>query len=145
MWDPHPPNPCSGKEVKAILKETCDKACAILQKTNDGDELDPRHLKLLEMAVNGFLNDKGEVAFEELYTNVQAGYKKPWFHDIEHLIRNHAGYVLWKGKVVEHYDSPWAYTNEAKKQAEEVASRCRILESRGETPTTHNVISAWPD
>jgi len=128
-----------------MLQSVCDKACEILQKTNDGDDLDPRHLKLLEMAVNGFLNDVGETAFEELYTNVQAGYQKPWFHDIEHLIRNHEGYVLWKGKAVEHYDSPWAYSAAAKKQAEELARRCHILESRGEIPTTHNAIWTWPD
>jgi len=127
-----------------MLHETCEKACAILQKTNDGDDLDPRHLKLLEMAVNGFLNEEGVKAFEELYTNVQAGYKKPWFHGIEHLTRDHVGYVLWKGKRVEHYDSPWAYSAKAKKSAEEVARRCRILEARGEIPTTHNVIWTWP-
>jgi len=128
-----------------MLKETCDKACAILEKTNDGDDLDPRHLKLLEMAVNEFLNDEGIVAFEELYTNVQAGYKKPWFHNIDHLIRDQAGYVYWKGIIVEHYDSPWAYSADGKKSAEEVARRCRILESRRETPTTKNVIWTWPD
>ena len=128
-----------------MLHETCEKACAILQKTNDGDDLDPRHLKLLEMAVNGFLNEEGEKAFEELYTNVQAGYKKPWFHGIEHLIRGQSGYVLWKGKVVEHYDSPWAYSAEGKKSAEEVARRCLILEARCEPLTVHTVISAWPD
>jgi len=127
-----------------MLHETCEKACAILQKTNDGDDLDPRDLKLLEMAVNEFLNEEGKKAFEELYTNVQAGYKKPWLHGIEHLTRNHVGYVLWKGKIVEHYDSPWAYSTKAKKSAEEVARRCRILESRGEIPTTHNVIWTWP-
>ena len=127
-----------------MLQSTCDKACEILQKTNDGDDLDPQHLKLLEMAVNGFLNDEGKAAFEELYTKVQAGYQKPWFLGIEHLTRDHVGYVLWKGKRVEHYDSPWAYSAKAKKSAEEVARRCRILESRGEIPTTHNVIWTWP-
>jgi len=130
--------------VKAILQSTCDKACEILHKTRDGEDLDPQHLKLLEMAVNGFLNDEGKAAFEELYTKVQAGYQKPWFHGIEHLTRDHVGYVLWKGKRVEHYDSPWAYSAKAKKSAEEVARRCRILESRGEIPTTHNVIWTWP-
>ncbi len=128
-----------------MLNETCEKACAILQKTNDGDDLDPQHLKLLEMAVNEFLNEEGKKAFEELYTNVQAGYKKPWFHGIEHLIRDQSGYVLWKGKVVEHYDSPWAYSAEGKKSAEEVAKRCGILEARGETINTHSVIWKWPE
>ena len=50
----------------------------------------------------------------------------------------------WKGKRVEHYDSPWAYSAKAKKSAEEVARRCRILEARGEIPSTHNVIWSCP-
>jgi len=95
--------------------------------------------------VNGRLNELGEAAFEDLYQNVLKGYKPPWFHDIEHLTRDHVGYVLWKGKVVEHYDSPWAYSADAKKETEELARRCRILESRGEIPTTHNAIVTWPE
>jgi len=131
--------------VKAILQSTCDKACEILHKTRDGDDLSPPDLYLLQEMVNDRLNEAGKRAFEELYQNVLKGYKPPWFHGIEHLTRDHVGYVLWKGKRVEHYDSPWAYSADAKKNAEEVASRCRILESRGETPTTQNVIWTWPD
>ena len=122
-----------------------DKACEILHKTRDGDDLSPPHLYLLQEMVNDHLNKEGEVAFEELYQLVLQGYKPPWFHDIEHLTRNHEGYVLWKGRMVEHYDSPWAYSADAKKQADELARRCRILESRGEIPTSHNAIWTWPD
>ena len=43
-----------------------DKACTILEKTNDGSNLTPQHLKLIENAVNGFLNEKGLKAFDEL-------------------------------------------------------------------------------
>ena len=128
-----------------MLQSVCDKACEILRKTRDGDDLSPPHLYLVQEMVNGRLNEKGEAAFEELYQSVLQGYKPPWFHDIEHLTRNHEGYVLWKGKAVEHYDSPWAYSAAAKKQVEELARRCRILESRGEIPTHHNAIWTWPD
>ena len=41
------------------VHDTCEKACVILKSTNDGDDLDPDQLKLLENAVNGFLNEKG--------------------------------------------------------------------------------------
>ena len=47
-----------------------DKACTILEKTNDGSNLTPQHLKLIENAVNGFLNEKGLKAFDELYKTV---------------------------------------------------------------------------
>jgi hypothetical protein len=121
----------------------CEMACEILQKTNDGNDLDPRHLKLVEMAVNGSLNDKGYAAFRELFESVKAGYKPPWFHGIENMVRRQTGYVYWKGKAVEHYDSPWAYSPEAKKSAEELADRCRYLESIGVEVNTGNAIWQW--
>ena len=40
----------SRERMQAELRETCDKACAILKKTNDGDLLDPSDLKLTEYA-----------------------------------------------------------------------------------------------
>ena len=35
------------------------KATDILERTNDGNDLSPTHLKLLELAVNNQLNEKG--------------------------------------------------------------------------------------
>src|SRR5207237_975931 len=123
-----------------------DKALEIIRATHDGNDLSPPHLKLVESAVNGFLTEQGKLAFEELYRNATkpGGYTVPWFHGIEHLTRDHQGYVRWKGHQVEHYDSPSCYSEEARQAAEEVARRCRILESRGETPTTQKVIWRWP-
>jgi ABC-type glycerol-3-phosphate transport system substrate-binding protein len=92
------------------MSETCEKAITILQKTNDGDDLDPLDLKLVELAVNDFLNDEGKQAFQKLFDDVNKGYVAPWFHGIENMLRTQQGYILWKGKQVEHYDSPWAYT-----------------------------------
>ena len=126
-----------------MSKSVCDKACFILQKTNDGDDLSPEHLWLLQEMVNGRLNELGEQEFEKLYQSAEAGYVKPWFHGIEHLTIDHKGYVRWKGKIVEHYDAPWQGSQEAKVQAEEVARRCRHLESIGVVPSTANVIWTW--
>lgn len=44
-----------------MTTETIDHAIEILSATNDGDDLDPRHLKLLECAVNGLLTDHGKI------------------------------------------------------------------------------------
>ena len=122
-----------------------DTAIEILQKTQDGNDLTPEHLSLVQSAVNGWLSEAGEVAFYELEQNVENGYKKPWLHGIEHLTRDHEGYVYWKGRHVEHYDAPWVCSQEGKEQAEEVARRCSIIEARGETPTTLSVIWRWDE
>lgn len=45
---------------------TCDEACLILSKTRDGDKLTPAHLKLVELACNGYLNARGRRAFHAL-------------------------------------------------------------------------------
>ena len=44
-----------------------DKIIKILQSTNDGDDLTELELKIIEMAVNAFLNEKGKGKFEEIY------------------------------------------------------------------------------
>jgi len=95
--------------------------------------------------VNGHLNELGEQEFEKLYQSAlsEAGYKKPWFHGIEHMTVDHEGYVRWKGKEVEHYDSPWRWTKEAREQAEELARRCRHLESIGVETTIGNTVWLW--
>ena len=75
----------------------CEKAIEILQRTHDGDDLAPQHLKLIELAVNDVLTEIGQVAFEQLYTQVTGGtYVEPWYHDIEYLRKDHHGYVHWK-------------------------------------------------
>lgn len=128
------------------MSDLCDKALEIIQKTHDGNDLAPTDLYLVECAVNGFLNDAGKEAFEGLHKSVAAGtYKQPWFHGIENLLIDDVGYIYWKGKVVEHYECPWAYSEAAKRAAKELAKRCRVLEERGEVPTNHNAIWTWPD
>lgn len=123
-----------------------EKALAIITATNDGNDLAPRDVTLVETAVNGRLNQNGEAAFEELYRNVTkaGGYTVPWFHGIEHLTLDQQGYVRWRGHPVEHYESPYCYSDDARQSAQEVARRCQLLESMGQTPTNHNVIWTWP-
>lgn len=128
------------------IHSTCDLACEILQKTNDGNDLDPLDLKLLEHAVNGFLNTEGIAYLKELHEKVTSDkYKKPFFHGIEHLTIDPVGYVLWKGHIVEHYELSYAYTKDAKDSAIELARRCKILESKGIDPTVYSAIWRWED
>ena len=103
-------------------------------------------MKLLEGAVNGFLNEKGYEKFRELHTQVVEGdYTLPWLHGIEHLTLDQEGYVYWKGQQVEHYDIPWAYGEDAKKQAEELARRCKILEEQGKKISSVTAIWSWQE
>lgn len=59
-----------------MTNSVTEMAIEILRATNDGNELSPHHLKLVELAVNGFLNEAGTAAFEDLYGNATkpAGY-----------------------------------------------------------------------
>lgn len=120
-----------------------DNAIEILQLTYDGDDLDPAHLKLLEHAVNGHLNQTGRALFQELLLQARAGYTTPWFHGVEHITRNHEGYVLWKGVAVEHFNSAYACSSEAEAYVKELARRCAILEQQGTAPDTTHVVWRW--
>lgn len=120
------------------LHEDCDKACFILQKTHDGDDLDPHHLSLIQSAVNGWLTEEGYKIFDDLYKQVERGYVKPWFHDIEHMTQDTEGYIYWKGHQVEHYSFDNYKDEEA--AALELAERCRIMEGIGRVPSCYNVV-----
>jgi hypothetical protein len=50
-----------------VCQSVCDKACEILRRTNDGDDLSPEHLWLIQEMVNGHLNELGRQEFEKLY------------------------------------------------------------------------------
>jgi hypothetical protein len=130
-----------GKELTDI-----DKAIVVLEKTSDGDDLDPKLLGLVELAVNGNLNNVGKDAFEGLFLEVTNGtYKRPWFHGVEHMVIDHEGYVYWKGNKVENFTLRWAYSDSAKKQAVELGRRCKILECKGTVPSTDNAVWDWKE
>lgn len=124
------------------------KAIEILERSNDGNDLSPGHLYLVQLAVNGNLNESGEDAFNNLYNEVATGtYVRPWFHNIEGLTRDHSGYVYWKGVCVEHYsyDDPIA----EKAAAERLAARCLTLEAKnfpvnGRTATCNGIFAEAP-
>ena len=122
---------------------TIDKSIEVLKATNDGNDLSPQHLYLIEVAVNNNLSEQGEIAFEELYQSVLKGYKKPYFHGIEHLTIDHEGYVYWKSIPIEHYSNHYAFTERAKRSAQELAERCKYLETLGVPVTTRNAIWKW--
>ena len=120
-----------------------EKAISILRKTNDGEDLSPQDLTILEHAVNGFLSEKGEEVFAALYESVKAGTYRPWLHGIEGMRLHHNGWVTYKGHRVEHYSFPWAYTEDARRDALEILDRCKHLESLGITPTMDTVVWHW--
>jgi len=126
-------------------KERCDMAIEILRATNDGDQLAPQHLNLVQEWVNDNLNESGEDLFKDLYAQIKAGtYKKPWLHDVENLTKDHAGYVYWKGVQIEHYSfyGKNACEDEGKATVE-LGRRCRILESQGIPVNCNNAIWKW--
>lgn len=126
------------------MPDFIEPALEIIRATNDGDKLAPQHLKLVEAAVNGFLNEAGEKAFQYLHADVLAGtYRWPWYKGIENLLLDHVGYVCWKGHIVEHFELPYAYSDESTAYALEIGRMCAILDAHGITPTTHAIV--WWD
>lgn len=120
-----------------------DKCCAILQATRDGNDLAPEHLYLVQTACNGWLSEAGEVAFDALHQQVTSGtYIKPWFRGVEHMMRDHEGYVYWKGQQVEHYS--FRDDTEGELAAlTELAARCRWLEANQIPVTSVSAIWNW--
>ena len=120
-----------------------DRALDILRRNNDGNDLLPEDLWLVEEAVNGRLNERGRQDFIELSARVDAGYSVGWQHGIEHLVLAPDGYVCWRGEIVEHYDECLRTSADACRQALEIARRCRILERRGEQVSSTAVVWTW--
>lgn len=126
------------------LRTNCILASEILQSTNDGNDLAPEHLKLLELVVNNQLNEQGIEEFRNLHHQVLHGeYQKPWLQGVEHLTRDHEGYVYWKGHHIEHWSGDLPYSEKGKTDAQELARRCRRLESQGIVPDAVSVILNW--
>ena len=121
-----------------------DRALDILRRTNDGNDLLPGDLWLIQEAVNGHLNERGRHAFLELSARVDAGYSVGRLHGIEHLVMAPDGYVSWRSEIVEHYDECLRRSADGRRQALEIARRCRILEKRGEIVTT-TVVWTWSE
>jgi hypothetical protein len=124
----------------------CELAIEIISATHDGDDLSPQDLYLVECAVNGLLKPSGLELFADLHKRVKDGtYRPQWLQGVEHLTRDHAGYVYWKGQEIEHWDSRIAYDPEYKAAAEDLARRCRILEAEAKPIDKGTVIWNWPE
>ena len=118
----------------------CDKSIEIIQRTHDGNDLAPHHLKLVELAVNGWLSEQGEVAFEELYQSVLKGYIKPWHFGVEHVTKDHQGYIYWKGIQIEHFS--FDIRENERKATERLGAACRHLEATNQTISFVNYCEA---
>lgn len=134
------------------MSETCEKVFTILEKTNDGNLLSPDELFLVETAVNGYLTEKGENVFNTLYKCVIEEtfipFNKRWFRGVENITadtKNAGGglWILWKGNKIEHYDSHYAYSEEALKELYELKRRCEILESQRKEISVNTIIWSW--
>lgn len=109
-----------------------DQAIEILRLTRDGNDLAPSHLAIVQAAVNDGLNEQGEIALTQLHRDVRDGtYRKleQYLFGIEHLTRDHQGYVYWRGQRVEHYSHK--DIDRMRAEALELAARCRRLEVKG--------------
>lgn len=64
---------------------------------------------------------------------------KPWFFGLEHVTRDHQGYVYWKGIRIEHYDHDvWqrpGWRERMKADAIRFARICTQLEAAGVRPS----------
>jgi hypothetical protein len=130
------------RKPKDTIMTNIDIAIDILRASNDGNRLEPCDLKLVELATNGYLNETGEAALMQLRAQVQDGSyfeSHRWFHGIEHLTRDHQGYIYWKGVSVEHY----SYTDREREMlaALELSARCRKLEAIGFPVNSRTVLS----
>lgn len=119
----------------------------ILHATNDGDDLSPEHLFLLQLALNRNLNDEGRRVLRELHQQATTGqYRRPWLFGIEHLTQDLEGFVYWKGQEVEHYSCRDEEGRQRLiKAAHDLARRCRIVEGRGEPVNSRSVIWNWKE
>ncbi|PHJ69202.1 hypothetical protein VF14_03465 [Nostoc linckia z18] len=106
-----------------------EKCMEILQMSNDGKELSPRHLSLVQATIDGNLSELGQQELDRIYDLLKAGNYCDWFYGIEHLTQSHTGRVYWKGQLVESFGFDDDESEQEKAAAEEVAERCRYLES----------------
>ena len=124
-----------------------DEAIEVLQRTSDGDDLSPGDLSLLQAVVNsGGLDrftDAAKVRWEEVVKSARDGsYVQPFLKGLEHLTKDHDGYVRWRGKVVEHYDFGADLAGE-KAAAQYLARCCLRLEKDGIQPTSQNLFGLY--
>jgi hypothetical protein len=109
-----------------------EQSIEILERTRDGNDLEPFHLSLVQAAVNDHLTARGVEAFHQLYDTVTSGqYAKPWLVGVEHVTRDHQGYIYWKGSRVEHFTFSIIEEDQLTQMTQRLAERCRHIEALG--------------
>lgn len=111
-----------------------NQAMDLLRLSNDGEDLPPEDISLIQQVVNSGLDaltKEGQEYWNNLHQSMVDGtYIRPWLHNQENLLKDHEGYVTWKGIKIEHY-SFRDWEKEAT-SAKELASICREIENRGQ-------------
>lgn len=119
--------------------------CEILQLSNDGEDLSPTHLKLIENSVNFGLNEQGKIVLDGVLKALKDGtYKAPWLLGVKGMTQDHEGYIYYHGAHVEHYTNRY-FKNEAeiKEKLEELKKRCETLKKNGLQVSCGNAIWLW--
>jgi len=125
-----------------------EEAIEVLQLTNDGDDLAPQDLSLLQGAVNGHLTETGLATFDDLHDRCKAGsYQRRFLFGIEPLTQDLEGYVYYKEFRVEHYSfsNDSALTERLRQDAILLVISCRQLEEMNITPSISTVLSLTSD
>jgi hypothetical protein len=128
----------------ATAPSLTEQSLEILQRTRDGEDLEPFHLSLVQAAVNKHLTARGVENFQQLYATVTSGqYAKPWLAGVEHVTRDHQGYVFWKGSRIEHFTFSAMREDHLKCTTQRLAERCRHLEQLGLPVCGRSYLNDW--
>ena len=117
------------------MSQHIERCIELLERTQDGNQLAPGHLSLVEFMVNAGaheVSETTEAAFETLYQQVSEGrydHRQQWLHGQYGLTKDHEGFVSWKGTIVEHYS--FSSATQEREAAQRLAIRCRELEAKG--------------
>ena len=121
-----------------------EQSIEILDRSRDGNDLEPFHLSLVQAAVNNHLTARGVEAFHQLYDTVTSGqYAKPWLAGVEHVTRDHQGYVYWKGSRIEHFTFSVMTENQLRATTQRLAERCRHIEALGLPVCGRSYFNDW--
>jgi hypothetical protein len=121
-----------------------EQSIEILDRSRDGNDLEPFHLSLVQAAVNNHLTARGVDAFHQLYDSVTSGqYAKPWLAGVEHVTRDHQGYIYWKGSRIEHFTFSVMEEDQLKHTTQRLAERCRHIEALGLPVCGHSYFNDW--
>jgi hypothetical protein len=121
-----------------------EQSIEILDRSRDGNDLEPFHLSLVQGAVNNHLTARGVEAFHQLYDSVTSGqYAKPWLAGVEHVTWDHQGYVYWKGSRVEHFTFSVMEEDQLKHTTQRLAERCRHIEALGLPVCGRSYFNDW--